>query len=102
MRAQFEAYNAHDVEAFLACYAEDVVVTDGIGAVLMSGRDAMRSSYTAMFADHGDVHAEILARQHAGAWTVDHERVSRGEAVLDVLVAYRVEAGLIDRALMVR
>lgn len=99
---QLAAYNAHDVEAFLACYAPDAVVTDGYGTTLMNGAESIRSGYTAMFAAGPDVRAEVLDRQQAGHWTTDHERVTRGTEVLDVLVAYHVEGNVIRRVIMLR
>jgi hypothetical protein len=36
---QVAAYNTHDVERFVACYAEDVVIEDGHGQVSVRGRD---------------------------------------------------------------
>ena len=47
---QLEAYNARDLERFLACYADDVVVEGATGEVVMSGQDAMRRAYGTMFA----------------------------------------------------
>jgi len=102
VQAQLEAYNASDLDAFVECYAEGIVVSDGVGTVLMAGLDSLRSAYGAMFAANADVHADVVARQHAGAWTVDLERVRTGEGVQEVLVAYRVEAGLIQRVIMLR
>ena len=46
---QADAYNAHDLETFLACYTEDVVVTSGNGDVLMEGLEAIRAEYAVMF-----------------------------------------------------
>jgi hypothetical protein len=100
--AQVSAYNACDVEAFVACYTEDAVVADGEGTVTLQGRDAMRAAYGEVFAAHPDQRAEIVDRLRAGEWTVDHERVHRGGRTLDVLVAYRVRGGLIDRVSMLR
>ena len=45
VRAQLEAYNRRDLEAFLACYAPDCRMEDGAGAVLAADRDAMRPQY---------------------------------------------------------
>lgn len=100
--AQVQAYNSGDVDAFVSCYAVDVAITDGHGNTLVHGHDAIRSSYSALFAAHPDLRAEIVGRQIVGAWTVDHERVSRGGDAIEVLVAYLVEGGLIQRVIMLR
>ncbi len=102
IQAQVEAYNAHDVDAFVACFADDVVVADGAGMTVMSGVGALRTSYAAMFEAHPDLHAEIVSRVRAGDWTVDLERVSRSGSTIEVLVAYLVGENLIKRAIMLR
>lgn len=100
VQAQLDAYNAGDIDAFVAAYSPDVAITDSTGRAIMSGLDTIREEYGALFDDSPDVHAEIVGRVTAGAWTVDHERVSRGEETREVLVAYRVVDGLINRVVM--
>ena len=100
VQAQVDAYNARDIDAFAAAYDADVVITDATGRAIMSGQDAIREEYGEMFEASPDLRAEILGRVSAGAWTVDQERVSRGEETRDVLVAYQVTDGLISRVVM--
>ncbi|MFJ8045548.1 nuclear transport factor 2 family protein [Kitasatospora sp. NPDC096147] len=93
---QLTAYNAHDLDAFLATYAEQVEVNRRGGDPLR-GREALREVYGPQFAA-GRCRAEILGRLTEGDWVVDHE-LAHGVAAepVRVLVAYRVRAGLIDR-----
>jgi hypothetical protein len=100
VQAQLDAYNARDIDAFVASYTEDVLITDADGQPLMGGHESMREQYGALFDASPDLRAEILGRVQAGPWTVDQERVSRGEETREVLVAYRVEGGLISRVVM--
>jgi hypothetical protein len=100
VQAQVDAYNARDIDAFVAAYTPDVVITDPSGAPMLGGHEAMRDQYGALFDASPDLRAEILGRVSAGGWTVDHERVSRGEETREVLVAYRVADGLISRVMM--
>ena len=100
VQAQVDAYNARDIDAFVAAYAPDVVITDPSGTPMLGGHEAMRDQYGALFEGSPDLRAEILGRVSAGAWTVDQERVSRGEDTRDVLVAYEVVDGLISRVVM--
>lgn len=99
--AQLEAYNAGDVEAFCACYADDVVVLDEAGTEALRGIEAFRARYGALFATFRDVRAEILARVAMGRHCVDHERWSRvhretGERMTgEILVRYTVRDGRI-------
>ncbi len=39
---QLVAYNARDLERFIATYSPEVVIEDGVGNVLMKGHDQMR------------------------------------------------------------
>ncbi len=93
---QLTAYNSHDIDAFVATYAEDVLVNRRRSEPLQ-GRQALRDAYTAQFAA-GRCRAEILGRLTEGDWVVDHE-LAHGVAdePVRVLVAYRVREGLIDR-----
>ncbi|MFF5448750.1 nuclear transport factor 2 family protein [Streptomyces sp. NPDC012888] len=93
---QLAAYNGHDLAAFLATYAEEVVVTRRDGAVLR-GRQELSEVYGAQFAERR-CRAEITGRLVEGDWVVDRE-VAHGvaEEPVRVLVAYRVRDGLIDR-----
>lgn len=93
---QLAAYNSHDIDAFVATYAEDVTVKRADGSRL-EGRTALRDRYAGQFAK-GRCRAEIVGRLTEGDWVVDHE-VAHGLAdePIRVLVAYRVRDGLIDR-----
>ncbi|MFF7633180.1 nuclear transport factor 2 family protein [Kitasatospora sp. NPDC008050] len=93
---QLTAYNNHDIDAFVATYAEDVTVNRANGSQLQ-GRPALRDTYAGLFAK-GSCRAEIVGRLTEGDWVVDHE-IARGitDEPLRVLVAYRVREGLIDR-----
>ncbi len=95
---QLDAYNAHDVDAFVACYAEDVVIRDlRSGEVTGEGRDQMRTSYGAMFERFPEVHAAVTTRTVVGNFVFDHEFVTgRGDPLL-VMAIYDVgDDGLIS------
>ncbi|MFE4517020.1 SgcJ/EcaC family oxidoreductase [Kitasatospora sp. NPDC056783] len=93
---QLAAYNSHDLDAFAATYAPDVLV-NRLGGDRLLGREAVREAYAGMFAK-GRCRAEIVGRLTEGDWVVDHE-IAHGirDEPLRVLVAYRVRDGLIDR-----
>jgi uncharacterized protein (TIGR02246 family) len=102
VQAQLEAYNAHDLEAFLACYADDAVIRNADGQVLMRGREEISARYSGLFGTHPDVLARVPTRIRAGEWTVDEEKVRMGDEELHVAVAYRVVDGLIRTVVMLR
>ena len=100
VQRQLEAYNAKDADAFVACYAGDAVIADPSGTVLVQGAGALRSAYSELFTTYPDLHAEVVSRLQVGAWTVDHERVTRAGETHEALVVYFVADGLIRRVLM--
>ena len=102
VQAQLEAYNRHDVEAFLACYAADAVIRHADGRVLMSGHAEIRARYERLFREHPEVTAEVPTRIRAGAWVVDEERVRLGDDQLHVAVGYLVAEGAIQLVVMMR
>jgi hypothetical protein len=101
---QVRAYNERDLDGFVDCYADGVVVEDGEGGVLMSGRDEMRERYGRLFASAPDLHAEILTRIRVGSYVVDEERVTgRPDGDMHAVVVYRLDDdGLIDRVRFLR
>ena len=97
---QVDAYNAHDLEAFLACYTDDVVVTSGNGDVLMEDHEAIREQYAVLFDRLPDVHAEVRHRIELGGWVVDDEHVTATTFDIEALVAYHVRGDQIDRVVL--
>ena len=93
---QAEAYNAADLEGFLACYAPTVVIRSGEGIVLSDGLEAMREAYAGWFESMRGLRAEIVTRVERGGWVVDDEHVTAEGLDLRALVAYRVRDDLID------
>ena len=97
---QVDAYNAHDLEGFLACYADDVVVTSGNGDVLLEGTEAVRAQYAVLFERLPDVKAVVRQRIQLGGWVVDEEHVTATGFEIEALVAYHVPGDRIDRVVL--
>nr|WP_295082703.1 nuclear transport factor 2 family protein [uncultured Roseateles sp.] len=102
-QAQLLAYNAKDLEAFVACYSEDVRVwrlANGAAQLplepQLQGRAAFRELYRQGPFAAPQVQAEVTQRIVMGDTVIDHERVhGRGEGVQQVAVVYRCREGLI-------
>lgn len=99
VEAQFEAYNAQDLDAHCAAFADDVVVADFNGVVTISGIGAYREKYRQVFADFPQNRAELLNRMVVGAHVIDHERVFRSPeaAPFEVAAIYTVSDARIVR-----
>jgi uncharacterized protein (TIGR02246 family) len=76
VQAQLDAYNARDLERFLDCYTEDVVIEDGAGNLLMRGREEMRRRYGPMFEAYPNLHCRVVSRIRIGDYVVDEERIT--------------------------
>ncbi|MCV2354463.1 nuclear transport factor 2 family protein [Paucibacter sp. B2R-40] len=96
-QAQLLAYNAKDLEAFVACYSEDVKVWRmPADAPSLVGREAFRDSYRKGPFAQPQVQAEVAQRIVMGNTVIDHELVhGRGDSPQQVAVVYRCRDGLI-------
>jgi hypothetical protein len=77
-QAQLDAYNAQDLDAHCAHFADDVVVGGLNGEVSRTGIEAYRAWYEAAFAQFPNNKAKLLNRIVVGAHVIDHEHVDRG------------------------
>lgn len=96
---QLAAYNARDLEAFAACFTEDVEVwRPPATEPAIRGIAALRDFYAKERFTKPGLHAEILGRIVMGAKVFDHERIHGvREAPFEMTVAYEIERGLIRR-----
>jgi hypothetical protein len=101
VQAQVDAYNAHDVEAFVETYTNDAQLFEHPAKLLASGSAQLRERYTARFKEP-NLHAVIVERIVMGNIVVDHEKVTRtfpeGSGVLEAVAIYQVESGRIAKA----
>jgi hypothetical protein len=91
------ALNAHDLDAFVACYADDATIENGHDEVFARGHEELRARYGPMFEQLPDVRVESLSRTEVGAFVVQEEVVTgRGDPQRHVAV-YLVEGDRIVR-----
>jgi len=93
------AYNARDIEGFMASFADNVEIWDQqSGALVMQGRAQVRRAYADVFANSPLLHSRVVHRSVVGAVVVDHEIVTgRHGGDAEVLISYLVLAGRIVR-----
>ena len=100
VQAQVEAYNAHDVDAFASCYANNARLHDLSGKrPVITGLDALKKTYAFLAKVPKDYHVEIVQRTVTGPTVVDHERVmglpaDKGRP--DAIAIYEVRDGKIQ------
>ena len=98
VQKQLEAYNARDIDAFMALMAEDCVAKDAVtGAVMAQGTQQLRQRYESRFKT--DVHSELLGRLCLGDVVVDREFITGlpDGAAADCLATYHCKDGKIVR-----
>jgi len=97
---QVDAYNAHDLERYLACFTDDVVIASGNGDAMLEGIEAVRAQYAEWFGRLHDLHAAVHHRIVRGGWVVDDEHVTAEGLDVEALVAYHVRNERIDRVVL--
>lgn len=104
VQAQFDAYNARDVDAMCGWYAEDCIVANLNGDVTLRGREAVRTRYGKTFAENPQNRAWSHHRFAVGNIVVDHEAGERAPGVgrFEVVAIYTIRDGLIARLDMAR
>ena len=101
VQRQLEAYNARDVEALMATYAEDVQQFEYPQILLCSGSAQLRERMTARLSDP-HLHARLIHRAVMGSVVIDHEEVTRtfpdGTGKIELVAIYEVLDGKIAAA----
>lgn len=96
---QIAAYNAHDLEGFLATYADSIAVQNLGDTVAVEGKAALRQSTEEWFTRAPQVRSEVLNRMVMGPFVVDHERLTGAPdgAPLEVVGIFEVRDSVIRR-----
>ena len=96
---QLVAYNAHDLEAFLACYTEDIeIVRLPDREPSMKGLKALAEFYRTERFNLPDLRYDVVNRIVLGNKVIDHEKIRglrRGQ-VVEVVAVFEVVNGLIS------
>ena len=101
VQRQFAAYNAKDLDAWLATYAPDARQFEHPDKLLASGHAEIRPRGTTRFADPL-LHARLIQRTVYGNLVVDHEELTltlpKGPGRMELVCLYIVANGLIQTA----
>jgi hypothetical protein len=101
VQRQLEAYNAHDVEAWLATYADDARQFEHPAKPLANGKDEIRERIAVRFREP-NLHARLIHRAVLGEMVIDHEEVTRtfpeGTGRMEMVAIYEVRGGRIANA----
>jgi hypothetical protein len=98
---QLVAYNARDIEAFMAFWHEGAEIFEHPSTLLAAGAAEIRARHLVRFQEP-DLHGELFTRMSVGNLVVDREIVTRnfpqGLGTIDVIAIYEVDGGKIVRA----
>ena len=99
VQTQVDAYNAHDIERFLQCYADDITIHD------LSGKDPpvkgiaeLRKDYQWLSKAPREFRVQIIKRVTVGRIVVDVERVlglPKDKGTPEVVAIFEVRDGKI-------
>jgi len=100
VQRQIELFNAHDLDGFLALFAEDVEVAELPGTSAPVGKARLRELYVQRFKANPELRASAEAQLTSGSFVVQREKI-KGRAGktedLEAVVIYQVKAGKIIR-----
>lgn len=101
VQAQLEAFNAHDLEAFVATYAADAVIT-GVAPAPITGTAAIRAFYEPRL-QNPELSCVIETTVLFGTrWVVAQEQVINAGIATETIATFDVVDGLISRASMLK
>ena len=97
VQKQVNAYNARNIDAFLATYAKDVKIYNEQGQLIIEGHDQMRAGYTNMFETVTNLYCEIENRIVINNKVIDKEKVRYNNSFINAVAVYEVSNGKISK-----
>ena len=104
VRQQYDAYNRHDLGAFVAAHAPDVRAYLYPDSLLFTGRQALRERFGKLFTTAPQVHATVEARITHGDFVVWRETATGmpGGKTNTGIFVWEVHNGQITRIMAIR
>jgi hypothetical protein len=103
VQRQLEAYNAKDLDALVAVYADEAEMFEHPAKLLAKGKGELRPRFAERFKE-ANLHAKLQQRIVMGSIVIDHELVTRtfpeGPGTIELVMTYRVANGRIAQAWM--
>lgn len=100
---QLNGYNARDIDAFLAPYAEDVEIYRFPNELLYTGKEKMRQNYGKMFDNTPDLYCKLVNRMVQGNTVIDQELVyGRGDKPFEAIAIYKIDNSKIQQVYFIQ
>lgn len=101
VQRQLDAYNARDLDALMATYAEDAQQFEHPAKLLASGAAQIRERSALRFREP-NLHAKLIKRMVMGQIVIDQEVVTRtfpeGPGTIELVAIYEVQQDRIAKA----
>jgi hypothetical protein len=102
VQRNLDAYNARDIDAFMADYADDVKTYAYPNTLRTDGKEAMRKGYDEWFNNVKDLRAFIKKRIVIGNKVIDEEQVTANGKIFEAVAIYEVENGKITKVTFIQ
>jgi hypothetical protein len=101
VQRQLDAYNARDIDALMATYADDIELYEHPAKLLASGAAQVRERQAVRLAEP-NLHAKLIQRMVMGNMVIDQEVVTRtfleGTGRIELIATYLVRENRIAKA----
>jgi len=101
VQRQLDAYNARNLDALVAVYADDAQLFEHPSTLLAAGSAALRERFAPRLREP-NLRARLLQRIVMRAMVIDHEQITRdfpeGQGTLEMVMIYEVRGGRIATA----
>jgi len=98
---QLDAYNARDIDKFVATYSEDIEIYNSKGVMTMKGHAQLRERYDALFKNTPNLHCRIVNRIKINNKIIDNENVNMNDRLVEAVAIYEVVDGKIKKVTFV-
>jgi hypothetical protein len=102
VQEQVEAYNRHDIEAFLKTYSPEIKLYNFPDKETATGLDSLRTTYGKLFANEPGLKVKIARRIVQGDYVIDQEEVSTGRREFKAVAIYQVKGDKITEVRFMR
>lgn len=97
VKEQLVAYNARDIDAFMATYSDNIKLYNFPNNEFSQGQPKMKERYKSFFDSTPDLHCEIKNRIVIGNKVIDEEYITANNSNFSAVAIYEVKNGKINR-----
>ncbi len=102
VQKQLDAYNARDIDGFMATYTNDITLINFPNKELLKGQEKIRESYASYFDATPDLNCKIKNRIIIGNKVIDEEYITANGQNFSAVAIYEVENGKIAKVTFIQ